>query len=528
MNSLTIRNILDQITTGRIRVPEFQRGFVWDPERVAYLMDSIYKGYPFGSILLWRTKEKLLHERKLGPFTLPENDPDLPIDYILDGQQRLTSIFGVFQTDLAPDGDDSWTHVYFDLMSTQDAQDSQVVCLGSNEYDRSRYFPLKVLFDTVQYRLSTQNLDDTMAEKIDKIQETFKEANIPVQMMNTDNKTSVAIVFERVNQRGVELDTLQLLSAWTWSEDFDLQRKFDEISTNLEEDGFGVVPSDILLKCASGVIENDPSPSSLIKLNGSVVRDNFDIIISGIKGAIDFLRKNLHVETLDNIPYPAIIIPLTVFFSSLPTVKFKLRADDAEKIRRWFWKTCFSRRYNSQSVRSVREDIVEINKIKNGINSELAEFNVEIKSSFFTESLFRINSVSSKTFVLLLSQLRPRSFISGQHVDIGRVMREYNRAEFHHMFPQAVMRKPDIKSNYDVNCLANICILSSSDNSQIRAKTPSVYRGLMPLDVSDILKSSATTETLFSDDFNTFVEERAQLLTSIARRLLEGKEILSS
>lgn len=55
MADLTIRGILDLVPKGQIRVPAFQRGFVWDPERVAFLMDSIYKGYPFGSLLLWRT-----------------------------------------------------------------------------------------------------------------------------------------------------------------------------------------------------------------------------------------------------------------------------------------------------------------------------------------------------------------------------------------------------------------------------------------------------------------------------------------
>jgi uncharacterized protein with ParB-like and HNH nuclease domain len=100
---LTIRETLDLVPRGQIRVPAFQRGFVWESEKVAFLMDSIYKGYPFGSLLLWRTREQLRHERQLGPFRLPDRDPEYPIDYVLDGQQRITSIFGVFQTDLAAD-----------------------------------------------------------------------------------------------------------------------------------------------------------------------------------------------------------------------------------------------------------------------------------------------------------------------------------------------------------------------------------------------------------------------------------------
>jgi Protein of unknown function DUF262 len=87
----SIRKILDSVVSGEIRVPAFQRGFVWEMDRVAYLLDSIYKGYPFGSLLFWRTKQQLATERTLGTFTLPAPQADYPIDYVLDGQQRLTS-----------------------------------------------------------------------------------------------------------------------------------------------------------------------------------------------------------------------------------------------------------------------------------------------------------------------------------------------------------------------------------------------------------------------------------------------------
>jgi Protein of unknown function DUF262 len=81
---LSIRQAIERVTAGQLRVPAFQRGFVWDIERVAYLMDSIYKDYPFGALILWRTKTQLRSERTLGPFELPDRDPDYPIDYVLD------------------------------------------------------------------------------------------------------------------------------------------------------------------------------------------------------------------------------------------------------------------------------------------------------------------------------------------------------------------------------------------------------------------------------------------------------------
>ena len=133
---LNIRKLMEELQSGRMRVPNFQRGFVWDPERVAYLMDSLYKGYPFGSVLLWRTKQTLDYERDLGPFTLPTNEPTYPTDYILDGQQRITSIFGVFQTEIHLPVAPLWSKIYFDLDESENTQDTSFFALEDEELAR--------------------------------------------------------------------------------------------------------------------------------------------------------------------------------------------------------------------------------------------------------------------------------------------------------------------------------------------------------------------------------------------------------
>ena len=141
MAATTIREIVEQVQRGQIRIPEFQRGFVWEPDRVAYLIDSIYKGYPFGSLLFWRTNEKLKSERDLGPFKLPEPRADYPIDYVLDGQQRVTSIFGVFQTELPMVNNILWEDVFFDLQAEANPQDSQFVALKASEVVSGQHPP---------------------------------------------------------------------------------------------------------------------------------------------------------------------------------------------------------------------------------------------------------------------------------------------------------------------------------------------------------------------------------------------------
>src|SRR5262249_43338845 len=160
-------------------------------------------------------------------------------DYVLDGQQRLTSIFGVFQTDLTPSEATDWANIYFDYRSDADAQDSIFVALADSEVDRDRHFPLSVLFDAPKYGEISRAMDPSAISLIDNLHSRFKEVRIPIQSFATDDRAGVAIVFERVNTSGVELDTLQLLSAWTWSDDFVLQSEFAALSEELEPFGFG-------------------------------------------------------------------------------------------------------------------------------------------------------------------------------------------------------------------------------------------------------------------------------------------------
>lgn len=88
-----IKDLIGDIKKGEIKIPQFQRKFVWKEKQALALLDSIANNYPIGSLLLWKTKEKLAIERNIGDFKLPETDDLTPTDYVLDGQQRITVIY---------------------------------------------------------------------------------------------------------------------------------------------------------------------------------------------------------------------------------------------------------------------------------------------------------------------------------------------------------------------------------------------------------------------------------------------------
>ncbi|MGJ0506172.1 MAG: GmrSD restriction endonuclease domain-containing protein [Methylocystis sp.] len=522
MSDLSIREILEQVSRGQIRIPAFQRGFVWEPDRVAYLMDSIHKKYPFGSLLFWRTREVLKFDRKLGPFELPSPVVDYPVDYVLDGQQRLTSIFCVFQSGMEIPKDTPWLPIFFDMEAEPTAQDSQFVALAPENADQQRYFPLSVLFETVAYRKATEALDVGKIEKIDKMQEIFKEAKIPVQTSNTEDKATVAIIFERVNRQGVELDTLQLLSAWTWSEEFQLQDQFLELSDDLGPFGFEEVGADsnLLLRCCSAILKQDASPQALMSMNGADVRSSFEEVVNGVKYSVDYLRSNFCVETLNNLPFPTLLVPLSVFFAVPGNKEAPITDAQRSKINRWFWRACFSRRYSSAVLRNLNADIEQMMALRRDRDSTLGEFQVTISPDFFVENAFGLNNVNTKTFILMLAGCSPRSFISGAAVNLAETLKAANRTEYHHMMPRAFLKESK-QNRWNDSVLANMCFLSRADNRELGGTAPSAYRTKMPGDVTAILESSVSSEVLFTDRFEDFIKDRAIRLTKVAASLCE-------
>jgi hypothetical protein len=523
METLPLRQVIEQVESGQIRIPSFQRGFVWEPERVAHLMDSIYKRYPFGALLFWRAKEKLKSERKLGPFELPEPKADYPIDYVLDGQQRVTSIYAVFKIGGVPKGEENWKDIYFDFTIDDGVQEPQFFGLDQTETDPKKHFPLRVLFDSTAYRKSTEGFDKMLVARIDTMQQRFQEAFLQVEIFQTDDKGKVSVIFERINRQGVPLDTLQLLSAWTWSEDFQLQEQFEELVEEIEDKVFDADTFDrnILLRCASAVLVSDPRPEAIVKIPGEQVRNRFDEVLNGVLGALDFLQMNFNIRRIENIPFQTILVPLSVFYAASTGKEIVVKDDVRAKLVRWFWRVCFSRRYSSGVIRHLEEDIKEMLQLKGGQKSNLGGFTTEATSEFFSREEFGIGKVNTKTFVLLLADQKPLSLVSGQPIDLNTKLKEYNKTEFHHLMPRAYVKTLNGIHN-SVNSLSNYAFLSRSENKHLGGVMPSKYKEKMAQkNLDEILARAVCPKLLFDDKFDQFIDERALQLRERATALIK-------
>lgn len=483
---LTIRGLIERVLSGTIRIPKFQRGFVWEAENVAFLMDSVYRGYPIGSVLFWRTTQQLTSERDLGPFKLPEPSKKWPIDYVLDGQQRLTSLFGVFQTFLQPTQKTDNFEIFFDVNAPEGALEEQFVAYPSNEDVSPHYFPLRLIFDPTPFALKTRELASEPLKRVVELQRRFQETQLKNDIIEFDDREQIAMIFERVNRAGVPLDAFQLLTAWTWSEEFDLNERIDNLGAEVASHGFSRIgeQQDLLLKCSAAVVAGDASVKSIIALHGPTVRSRFDDIARGIYGAIEFLRAELNVHSLEIMPFPAMLVPLTRFFATSTTSGFHPSAKQRKTLVEWFWRACFSRRYSSGVNRAYESDIKFMDALKENENTPIG-FRGDAGYGNFLHTDFNIGSANTKTFVLMLATMKPKSLISNSSIDLEDTLLRCNRNEFHHLFPKNYLvstldEKKEANGLAFKNSLVNFCFLSSADNQKIKDKSPASYVKLIP------------------------------------------------
>ncbi len=250
------------------------------------------------------------------------------------------------------------------------------------------------------------------------VQEKFKESLIPAETFETEDRTRVAIVFERVNRMGVELDMFELLTAWTWSEEFDLQNRFSDLSEEFSDFGFEDVGSDndLMLRCCAAILKGDPAPSAMIDINGADVRERFDSVEKALRLAIDFLRKNLQVRHVKFLPYSAQLIPLAAYFAHEQSKS--VSADDTQTLLRWFWRSTFAHRYSGNPGRNIKHDVEQAVALRKGGPSTLDQITASVDRDFFLDNTFNSRTVATKSMILLLANNHPRTFLSGQSVDL--------------------------------------------------------------------------------------------------------------
>jgi hypothetical protein len=520
-DSIKISRLRTKILEGEIKIPPFQREFVWNEEQIIELLDSIYKDYPIGSVLFWETNENLKARREVGGFHLPDTEPELPLFYVLDGQQRITSIFGVFCHEKITKVNEEIA-LKFDIVFDLNEKEFKMT---SETNDEDLVIPLKLLFDNYafnQHLNSDARFDEHKTMEAAAFQEIFQNYDLPTVIIKKRAIDEVGIIFERVNSTGTPLSTLDLLTAWTWSESYYLKEVFDNIYDLLETKNFGNFKDKLILQCFSGVLSESTKTVDILSLNPEEVQSQTPTIINSIKKALDLLSTEFNVKTDEFLPKPQQFVGLVYLFSKIvsPT------ADQLKVIRKWFWRTAFSNRYSAGTDEKMNEDILFFKKIIANDFESVVKYKSDLSEELFIKKTLSKSNSWSRATLLLLSAKKPQDLTNGVKIDVGKSLSSFNRKEYHHIFPREFLKTSFSLSTPEINRLVNFCFLPASSNKAISNKPPSEYFfNLIPSEIKkEILDSNfiPNTDDIYKEnDYSKFCNERAKFLFAAAKQKTE-------
>ncbi|MGS1868409.1 GmrSD restriction endonuclease domain-containing protein [Klebsiella michiganensis] len=461
-SSPRLASLLSDVERGNIKIPVFQREYIWTDEQIISLLDSIYRGYPVGSLLMWSTREELKHERNVGGFTLPNTPEDYPVNYILDGQQRLTTLYGVFHSD--GNTSDAELADRFNICFLPD-EDIFVHHTGSSGKNKIH---LNTILDTTKLLIELPKFNDEQKNKIAKLTEAFKDYEFPIVTIRERSNKEVCSIFQRINSSGTPLSNLELLTAWTWSDQFDLRREIESLLDRLRDKGYEEIDQSMLMRMLSSLVCKSIDSDDLVDVEPAKLVDGMKTLKRSIASAVDFLEGQLKVKNIVFLPFPIMMIPIVNFYALIE----KPNSTQLTQIRKWFWQCALTLRYKAGTNRLVLEDLDKIKRVSLG-ETPFDNNHPTVKSDLFS-STWRINSTAAKAALCLMAQLRPRSFLTGAEVDLGTVLSSYNARQFHHIYPKAYLASIGV-TFHEANIIANICFLSASENNSISDKAPVDY-----------------------------------------------------
>jgi len=361
-DTIFLEDLLDEIADGKYKIPVFQRDFIWKSSQMYELFDSILKGYPIGSLLFWKTKEGYKTKDEIGPYIIRKEDSD-DTKYVLDGFQRISTLFGVLRN---PDEYNEKNSaelknflIYFDI------KDNSFSLIRNKRYNKIFSIPLYKIYDNRELFSILRQLDGediTDAEKTKYIDNARNLHNILhkyklpyVEIRGGDIKSAVEI-FSRINSTGTEISEDFMLSALSYNVEtgFLLSDSITEFLNKLNIYNFEDLKRDTILNCissAQGKIYFDLKIEDL--LNPDLVPDLESFTKKAyihIAKAVEFLYRKLFVIDIRLLPYPTQLIFISEYFRLNPN----LTGEQSKSLEKWFWVTTYSNYFTWYSLSQQR------------------------------------------------------------------------------------------------------------------------------------------------------------------------------
>jgi len=538
--SVKYTDLISEIETGQVKIPQFQRKFVWNIKDSAKLLDSIIKGYPIGTFIYWRTNERLRAVRNLGNIVLPEPKHGEYVNYVLDGQQRLTSLYATLKGVKIGEEDgktSDYSEIYINLCANEEEE------IVTTEIENCSPDKIIKLTDLMKGGYSIfKNYPEELHEKLDYYKNVLSGYTFSVINLKNAQIDVATEVFTRLNVGGKSLSVFEIMVAKTYhifekkdeankeEKIFDLSVKYEELSAELSASHYDTIPSSTILQVVSILLEGDCTRKTILKLDKMAFITIWDEAVSCIKSSIDFFRSyGIVVGRI--LPYNALIVPFSYFYfkhTKNPTGIMKKRLED------FFWRASLGFRYSSGVEGKLVQDIAKIDKI---IVGELPnyEWAVNVNKEFVrANGWFSTGKSFNKAILCLYAKQKPKSFDNNLDVIIDNSwLKIATSKNYHHFFPKAWLAKNRQDVPYfNVNHIVNITIVDGYLNKNvIRTKSPETYMKSFH-SINEELEETMKThlidlnnDGIWDNDYYTFFENRLERIADTLTKLIIPQDI---
>lgn len=550
--SESLKFMLAMVHNREMALPDFQRDFVWDPYATDELIESIISNFPAGSLLRIKNGFQLLFQ----PREI-EGAPALastkPAYLILDGQQRLTSLYQAFYG--------AGEHRYYvNLAGLEAKKDLEDCVFYLKEKDGQRLFgslqqqaealvfPLGRLFGEGGYQAwATKVLEarcHTMSEMLDlqsrlnKLHEEWvrpiEEYEFPMVTLNeATSGEAVCTIFETLNRTGMKLSVFDLLTARFWAQDLNLRKLWDdakqddEILEDYDIDPYYLLQIVGLLEPGTDKLGQPRAPSikrsAILQMNVEQARSGWDVAVRGLSDVLVMLRDDCGVLVPGLIPYTTILIPMAAVWASQRLVTGADEGANRVKLVRWFWCSVFGQRYENAPNSQAEKDFGELLRwMKGGEEPEsVAEFS--LAGLKLREVRPKQRAVYRGTMSLIL-QNGAMDFHKRGKITAQLVGDKKNPVDDHHIFPRAFLNDRGEPARLR-DCILNRTYIDRKTNQRLSKRAPSDYFEEIrskhgKAETNALLRShSLPLNPLLEDDFDGFLKAREEeLLRLIAAR----------
>jgi hypothetical protein len=522
---MSYSTLVSDIEKGLIKIPQFQRDFVWTKEKFAKLLDSIIKGYPIGTFILWKTNESLRSVRNLGDANLPVTPVGDQVQYVLDGQQRLTSLFASLKGLQIPRDNnkvDDFAGIYIDLIASEP---DEIVITDISEKKTNVIKITDLINGDIAFLAEfPKEFHKKLAEYKRRI-ESYSFSVILIREVSIDVATEI---FTRINVTGKPLSVFEIMVAKTFDEqkEFDLSEKYGELIEKLKPVNYETISDATVLQTVAVLLRKECSKSVILKLGKNDFINIWPAAIDAIERAIDYFRNYYRVPVSKLLPYNGLIVPFSYFFYHHPN---RPTGDKQKYLQDFFWRTSLGGRYSHSLESRIAQDIKKIDSI---LKDELPkyEYPVDLTPEFITKNgWFGTGRSYIKAILCLFAYHQPKSFMDNSIVRISNDwLKQSNSKNYHHFFPKAYLRAENYEEFY-INHIVNITIVDDFLNKrEIGHKAPSQYMRPFAKKNPSI---EATMKThlisldrfgIWKNDYGKFFEKRCEAIAKeLQKRVIQ-------